>query len=272
MNELAMFQRFWREVGNKVGHIVRDQGGRLLFSEDLQVEQLASGDRKISILEPIMFYSAPYKGGSKKPSARRAIFIDGTFQLRIGGDTLDLVQAACNLAVYDTEEVAKQSYILKLVDSMHFDMEDSQSQNEFHPMFHAQRGYSTMITRAKVVKRAMTATRLTEDQIEVIPGDQSLEFMRLPTPQMDMLSVLATVVADVFCHKKSSRPVKDAFHELLKKLLEYKNVARDGLSSRVLAQRWSDRPPFAAAHWYKEVSGLGMPVEPQRSAQASGIA
>lgn len=271
MSEFALFQRFWREVGNKIEQIVKERGGRLLFSDDLQIEHLLSGDRKIFIREPIMFYSAPYKGASTKPSARRAIFIDGMFKLRANGGTHDLVQAACNLVIYDTEELANQSYKLTLVDSMHFDMEDAQSQSEFHPMFHAQRGYSTMITHAKVVARSMAATHLTEDKIEVIDRDQSLDSMRLPTPQMDMLSVLATVVADFFCHKDSNRRVKDAFHELLKKLLVHHNVARDCLSSRVLAQRWNSRPPFAAAHWYKEVSGLGMPVEPQRPGQGTVV-
>ena len=271
MSNIALFQRFWRLVGNKIGYIVREQNGRLLFSDDLRIELLASGDHMISILEPIMFYSAPYKSGSRKQNARRAIFVDGSFHLRANDGTFDLVKATCNLVVYDNEEVAGQSYTLKLVDSMHFDMEDSQLQSEFHPMFHAQRGYSTMITHDKVVARAKTATRMTEEQITVIPGDQSLEFMRLPTPQMDMLSVLATVVADFFCHKKSSRPEKDAFHELLKNLLTHNNLARSGLSSQVLARRWNDRPPFSAAHWYKEVSGLGMPVEPQRPAQAAKV-
>lgn len=267
MSELALFQRFWRDFLKQLVFIVNEQGGRLLAPATLQITPRGSDLQHVSILEPIMFYNAPYKAGSRKGTAKRAIFVDGNFELAASVSGYSLVAAACNLLVYDTEEVAGQSYVLTLADSLHFDMENAQSQNDFHPMFHVQRGYSAMIGPDIVSRRAQVASRLTNDKIEVKNGAQSVENLRLPTPQMDLLSVLTTVIADFFCHKGSSRPEKDAFHELLKSLLSNKNLVCDGVSAKTLAKRWEVRPPFAAGHWYKEGSGLGRPDQARGSAQ-----
>lgn len=255
MSTVNLFRRFWRDVGSDIRLVVR-RHATLLFPDQLGLRDLDGGDQEIYLHQPVMFYGAPLRGGSHKPGGRRALFVDGTFRVRANAGGFDLVQASCNLVVYDTVEVASESYTLTLVDSMHFDIEHADAQNEFHPMFHAQRGYSTLITRDKVVGQAMTASRLPEDKIHVKGGEMNLEFVRLPCPQMDMLSVLATVVADFFCHKdRTTRPEKDAFRALLKRLLGVKNPFRESLSSKALSRRWQDRPPFAASHWYKESGG-----------------
>lgn len=255
MSAVSLFGRFWRDVGSDIKKVVK-RHATLLFPDQLGLRDLDGGDQEIYLHEPVMFYGAPLRGGSHKPGGRRALFVDGTFRVRATARGFDLVQAACNLVVYDTVEVANESYTLTLVDSMHFDIEPADAQSEFHPMFHAQRGYSTLITPAKVVAQAMMASHLPEDKIHLEGAEMNLEFVRLPCPQMDMLSVLATVVADFFCNKdQTTRPEKDAFHALLKRVLGEKNPMRESLSSKALSRRWQDRPPFAASHWYKESGG-----------------
>jgi hypothetical protein len=255
MSSPALFQRFWRDVGADI-KVVVDRHATVLFPDEMGIRDVGGGEQEFYLHEPVMFYGAPLKGGSRKAGGRRAIFVDGTFRVRPIEGGFELVQGACNLVVYDSVEAANTSYELTLIDAMHFDIEAAEAQREFHPIFHAQRGYSTLITRDKVIGRAMAATRMTEDKIAVDDRPVNLEFVRLPSPQMDMLSVLATVVADFFCSKEHSRrQEKDAFHCLLKRLLGEKNPMRESVSSKALSKRWGDRPPFAAAHWYKESGG-----------------
>lgn len=264
MSNLALFQRFWRDYLNRLDKIVSAQGARLVAPDQLQFVTRDDGSQWVSLLEPVMLYNTPYKAGSRKGTAKRAIFVDGTFCFRNDDTGAELLGASCNLLVYDTQEVAGESYALALVDSLHFDMEKAQAQKDFHPMFHVQRGYSTLISPHKVRERARFATKLTPEKVTLDDRAQSVENLRLPTPQMDLLSVLSTVVADFFCHEDSSRAEKDAFYELLKALMDVKNPALCGSSAQVLERRWGVRPPFAAAHWYREGSGLGRPGQAPR--------
>lgn len=258
MTKFGVFKRYWGDVGTKVDSIVKRRGARAYIPALVHYEDKGDACYKLSFDAPAFFYNAPQKGSSTKTgqSHRQGIFIDGTFTVSEAGGTTVLVNASCNLAIYDTEDITGESYTLRLIDSMHFDMENGETQSEFHPMFHVQRGHSVLITPDKIVSKVAEVTRLSSDKVRIVNDGSSMGsgYVRLPTPQMDYLSVLATVVADFFCSEgQSDRSTKDEFRALLKLLLGVRNIMRDGKPSQVLRKRWkNDEPPFSACHWYAE--------------------
>lgn len=254
MKKFTAFKRFWSDVGKKVDLIVRRRAGAKVFVPELSpFEDLGNGDYKLSFVKPAFFFNAPQKASSTRAgvSHRQDIFVDGTFTVHESDGEAILISASCTLWIYDIEHIANESYTLTLVDAMHFDME-SEPQSEFHPMFHAQRRPSRSVGTQVIVESVVHATRLDAEKVTV-RNDEScigLPHIRLPTPQMDYLGVLALVVADFFC--QPDRDSKDAFRKLLQDLLGKKNIMREGKSSKALQSRWNGDRPFGCPHWYTE--------------------
>jgi len=78
--------------------------------------------------------------------------------------------------------------------------------------------------------------------------------LRIPTPQMDYMSVLTMVIADHFCDERWSTDVHRGFIMLLRQVMHASNPARSSKQSQNLEQRWNPelRGPFCASHWYAE--------------------
>lgn len=257
MESFGLFKRYWNDTGQKVDALVRRRtGARAYIPAPVQFQDLGQGCFKLAFDAPAFFYNVPQKGSSTRagPSHRQAIFVDGAFTVCEADDKVILTDASCNMEIYETRHVAGESFTLRRVDAMHFDME-SETQSEFHPMFHVQRGASATITPGMIIDKVAEVTHLDRDRIQFSEGGVplGLSYVRLPTPQMDYFSVLATITADFFCSEgQSDRNTKDEFRALLRSLLGSKNLTRDGRSSKVLSKRWNVDLPFGAGHWYAE--------------------
>lgn len=144
---------------------------------------------------------------------------------------------------------------LSLLEAMHFDIEpNALHQSPFHPMFHVQFGTNNHWNVDILKGRVAELMKIEINQVEI---DRSKAMptrdVRIPTPQMDYLSMLVMVVADYFCDKKGTHEVKTGFKNLIQKVMNSKNIARTGKQSRELEGRWTDPDkPFSAGHWYQE--------------------
>ena len=257
MKSFARFQRHWNDTGKKIDALVKRRAGARAFAPTpVRFQDVGDSCFKLTFDAPFFFYNVPQKGSSTKlgKSHRQAIFVDGTFTVcEIEGNVV-LAGASCSLEIYKTVDLAGESFILQRVDAMHFDMEDD-PQSAFHPIFHVQRGPSSTITSSMIIDKVAVATRLDREKISVSTEEipLGLSHVRLPTPQMDYFSVLATVTADFFCSEgQSDRDTKEQFRSLLKFLLGSQNLTRDGSASKRLCNRWTADLPFGAAHWYAE--------------------
>jgi hypothetical protein len=257
MESFGLFKRYWKDTGQRVDALVRRRtGARAYIPNPIQFQDIGEGCFKLAFDAPAFFYNVPQKGSSTKAgsSHRQAIFVDGAFTVCEIDNRVMLANASCNLEIYETREIAGESFTLRLVDAMHFDME-SDKQSAFHPMFHVQRGASATITKDMIISKVAEITHLDKEKIQFDEGNipLGLSYVRLPTPQMDYFSVLATITADFFCSEgQSDRNTKDEFRVLLRSLLSSKNITRDGRSSQALCRRWNADLPFGASHWYAE--------------------
>ncbi len=205
----------------------------------------------ISFAEPVVVWNAPMRGSSGNTRIKRAIVMDGQFSFK--GDVLD--NGSANLEVYETNPSDDGQWIMTLLDAMHFDVEAKSLQTPFHPMFHVQFGKNKRIDEAEICRIVSGLGRMDATRIQIIRSLATpSRDVRIPTPQMDYMSVLAMVVADYFCDTHSGREIRTGFRNLLKKVMHASNPARSSRQSRNLEQRWNpeSRGPFCASHWYQE--------------------
>ncbi|HCF0510585.1 hypothetical protein ACM70I_12685 [Pseudomonas aeruginosa] len=245
-----MFKRHVDDVHNAAKIVIQKQNATPVWP-NLLSENTGEAEIRIEFAEPAILWNAPIRGSSSTASlAKRAIVMGGSFCFKEG--TFDM-GAAC-LEVYSITRLAG-AYKLKLLEAMHFDTEPNAQQSPFHPMFHVQFGKNNHWDIAKLQARVAEVARIDANKIEI---DRELTSftrdMRIPTPQMDYLSMLVMVIADYFCEKNSTREVKTGFKKVLKKVMDSRNPARYGRQSNRLAQRWSNQAanPFCASHWYEE--------------------
>jgi hypothetical protein len=78
-------------------------------------------------------------------------------------------------------------------------------------------------------------------------------YLRLPTPQMDLFSVMTMVIADFFCNGGDRNPkVRDQFQAILGWLVHENNAAREGVAAGVIRERSQSGGFTSSAHWYPE--------------------
>ncbi|MGA6182972.1 hypothetical protein ACPEH1_17820 [Stenotrophomonas sp. NPDC077421] len=167
-----------------------------------------------------------------------------------------MIEARANLAVYHLEQPTPRTCKLSLLDSMHFDVEKI-PQKPFHPIFHVQRGHIKQPgwSLDQLKSRVSHATGLTRESITIDdPRIVACRDVRIPTPQMDYISVLLTVVADFFGEDAARHQIKTGFRALLKHVRNGENIARKAQQAEILERRWtaSDPSDFCVAHWYGE--------------------
>lgn len=248
--DLSLFRRHVSEIHRAAGIVIaRQQRSSVIWPEFKQIDNGADGT-VLEFAKPAIIWNAPYRA-SAKGAAKRAIAMTGSFSFKNG--VFD--RGSAHLEVYESS-IFEGRLTLTLLEAMHFDIESGEEQTAFHPMFHVQFGKSKRWDDTTLRGQAQLLSRIKPENIEVIRDvKMPVRDVRIPTPQMDYLSVLVMVIADYFCEKDSAREVKIGFQGLLKAVMSSKNSARVGRQSQTLEKRWIDKTtdrPFAAGHWYGE--------------------
>jgi hypothetical protein len=274
-----MLQRYWQEWQPKLEPLVKAKGAKLHFPTALR--QVGRTDTTVTLRpdQPICISNAPEKASSRR-AGKQVIFIDGSFEILLNDARPHLVRPTCNITIFKSTEVAAESLNLELVDALHFDVEVPPGDADckrFHPIFHAQRGESLTDERCKQVLGEVF--HLEPHQIRIDEKNKAVlgtAYLRLPTPQLDLFSVLTMVAADYFCNagdaerdrgldgiqatrgaaagaaRHDRTNVVELFVAVLKLLRGPENVAREGNSSRALLTRLAGADHLSMGHWYPE--------------------
>lgn len=279
MAAIDKLQRYWQQWGDKLEPLVKGKGARLDFPAKLR---RLGGTEKSDVFaptRPICITNAPNKASTKfRNSHRLAIFING--DLEISKDPDDpCINHRCNITIFKYTEMPGVSVHLEMLDAMHFDVDATDKKTgkrtHFHPIFHVQRGLSLddetcRDTLADILH--MSPDAITVDQSN--KAALGTPYLRIPTPQLDMFSVLTLVAADYFCNpgdairdekhdeaaangdhkaKYAHRSnAKALFVELLNLLRNSSNIAREGVSSVELRDRLTSAGLLSTACWYPE--------------------
>lgn len=251
MENFALFNQHVAGIHQAARIVIEKQQGSKAVWPALTLKDV--DDEGLSIVEfaaPVILWNAPIRASSKATQTKRAIVMDGSFCFK--KNIFD--RGGASLEVYSVNR-HQGGYDLHLLEAMHFDIEPHTQQSPFHPMFHVQFGKNHRWDLAALQSSVADLTKLSAGQVTIhrqlaVPTRD----VRIPTPQMDYLSMLVMVIADYFCEKNSTHEVKAGFKNLLKKVMNPKNSARNGRQSIRLAQRWGtqDAQPFCASHWYEE--------------------
>jgi hypothetical protein len=168
-------------------------------------------------------------------------------------------KAECNVSFYVCKPEGN-GYTLTFFDAMHFDFEQPDSQTAFHPIFHVQRGVSRDVNDQTV--RDLFNSHLHVDQADVTIIENTSQnlgtpYLRLPTPQLDMFSVITLIMADFFCNGGDIARDKQLiphFRAILDYLRHESNIIREGHGSKTLRNRilGETTQHLSAAHWYGE--------------------
>ncbi len=280
MATTTMLQRYWQQWEPKLEALVKDKGAKLTFPAGLiQEKGSRDGTAILRPKMPVCISNAPEKASSRR-AGKQVILIDGSFEVNVADKAPHLVKPTCNVTIFRSEELPTEKLTLDLVESMHFDMEapfDDEDRKQFHPIFHAQRGESLTADRCKEVLGEVY--HLGPEQIHIEVKNKAVigtPYLRLPTPQLDLFSVMTIVAADFFCnagdaqrdrriddaqrknggrlgsarHDRSN--VVDRFVSILDLLRKPENVARAGDSSLALFTRITKDDHISTGHWYPE--------------------
>lgn len=265
---IAKLERFWQKWESPLQQLVQARGGaKLIFPTrlDQSVPTEGSSTYTVKPTQPIAIFNAPTKASSTRGSndaLRLAIFIHGSFDMHVTDDEVVMTKADCNVSFFKSK-IEGHVTTLTLFDALHFDFELSENQTSFHPIFHAQRGVSRNVTEPVIRKiwDAQYKRGRAELAIEIAhpPGTP---YLRLPTPQLDIFSVITLILADFFCNpgdkEKGNPHTEKRFKELLKLLMSSENLVRDGKGARSLMARFHREEPayMSTAHWYAESCSL----------------
>lgn len=250
MTDFVKFKRQVEVVHNAANIVIANRNAKVRWPE-LEEEDRGVEGKYIAFKNPAVLWDAPLRKTGVNSRARRAIVMDGHFYF--DGDIFN--RGGAHLEVYSTHKSSDGRWEMKLIETMHFDFEYKLPQTAFHPMFHVQFGKSKRLDEAVIATIVCELARIKPDQLRL---DRSIETdtrdVRIPTPQMDYMSVLAMVIADYFCDSHCSSEVTTGFITLLRKVMLASNPARSSRQSKNLEQRWNpdQRGPFCASHWYAE--------------------
>jgi len=249
------FHRYWSEWEGKLDLPITKCGAKLCFPKALSQVAVGNGLIKFTPVTPICIYKAPQKSASRKRngSHMQTIFITGDFTLRDVEEPPYLVSANCSISFFDTKIEQDGCHVLQERDAMHFDIESCDQPRAFHPVFHVQHDRSNALIDDDIKTLIAQVSRSEKNMIQVVrDGVIGVQHLRVPTPQMDIFSVLTMVVADFFCKdgEKDER-VKQSFISVLEQLGHQNNFARHGVVAEELRER-AEATYFSPQFWYPE--------------------
>ncbi|OYU13774.1 MAG: hypothetical protein CFE38_02025 [Comamonadaceae bacterium PBBC1] len=259
---LASLNRYWGEWETKLQLLVKMKSAKLYFPPCL-VE--AGPDHQFGHFtytpkDPICLFNAPYKASTNRTAAasnKLIIFINGNFEILPGSkkDEAHTVRSTtCNITFY-ISTINEKKLELSFFDALHFDHEIDGKVNAFHPVFHAQRGATNSLTDELIREMVSKNLSYTAENIKIDNENIKnigMPYLRLPTPQLDLLSALTLVMADFFCNGGSNdKRIKTSFQTILSHLRKIEAIMGIGLTSNALKNR-IDVQPISTAHWYEE--------------------
>lgn len=275
MSNTGHLYQYWYKWESKLRTLLEARGARLLFpairekpgTRDAANPNILTFD----LITPICILDAPQKASTTRSTKRMHILIDGTFKFDEAASYPCLLHAGCNVTLFDRSENDEDGTLeLFLTDALHFDVESPDEKGNrkgFHPFFHAQRGISHNDQVVREVFAAATRRDVGEVRVDQTAKDKiGHPYLRIPTPQLDLFSVMTMIVADCFCNPgevdsvtkpKVTRPGDESraevlFVDLLKLLTEGSNIVREGNTARALKQRVTAADLMSAGHWYPE--------------------
>lgn len=258
----SSINRYWREWESKLQLLVKTKSATLCFPYGLieNGPHHKSGHFTYSLAEPICLFNAPYKASSNRTTAalnKLIIFINGSFDIILGSkidEAHSVRSTTCNITFY-VSTIIDEKLQLSFFDALHFDHEITGDVKAFHPVFHAQRGTTNSLNNELIKKMISKNLHYTLENIEIDDankGNIGMPYLRLPTPQLDVLSALTLVMADFFCNGGSSdKKIKDNFQSILTHLIKIEEIMGNCLTSSALKRR-IDVQPISTAHWYQE--------------------
>jgi hypothetical protein len=260
----SKLQRYWSGWDAKLKPLINGKNGaRLFFPEVLEHGDVKDGRVVVRPTSPIFIHNAPSKASSKRAKETRlAIFIAGSFEVSTADELPCMHKADCNVTFYSCRPEG-EGWALAFFDAMHFDFEVHDAQTAFHPIFHVQRGVSRDVNDEVV--RTLFHEHLHVDRnkvhiAEVESKGLGSPYLRLPTPQLDMFSVMTLLMADFFCNGgeiADNAKLVPHFRAILDYLRHETNVIKEGAGSQVLRERMEAETSrhMSAAHWYAESIG-----------------
>lgn len=247
----AKFLKYWRTLQDRVNLIVGTVSSSKAKWPEPKMVASQSGMLEISLPKPLAIYNALPKASSGRSGLnhRYLILIDGTFTYH----NENLIKTTCHLAIYSQKDLTDSSVTLALFDAMHFDAESMSNLTAYHPIFHVQRGRSNTMNDSLVKELYIDHFHRLTDVTVTSTTETGTPYLRLPTPQMDLFSVIAVTIADFYCNPGDrSSAVKQRFTSLLEHLNCKTNLARQSEQSSSLYQKFVKQEYSASAHWYPE--------------------
>ncbi|HEX7643032.1 MAG TPA: hypothetical protein VF472_12570, partial [Burkholderiaceae bacterium] len=216
-------------------------------------------------LEFGVHYTPTKASSTRDKLTKLAIFISGSFEVSTAEDQPCMDRANCNVTFYTCRPDGEEGFVLAFFDAMHFDFEFANKQTAFHPIFHVQRGVSNNVGDETVRGLFNEHLHVDRDKVrfeDVQGAGLGTPYLRLPTPQLDMFSVMTLIMADFFCN--GGKVDEDAklvpqFRAILDYLRHEHNIIREGHGSKTLKARIDAESTkhVSAAHWYLECMDSG---------------
>lgn len=250
MTDFAKFKRHVGEVQRAANVIIEKRKAKARWPT-LREEDRGEAGKFFAFEKPAILWDAPLRKTGLDSRNKRAIVLDGHFYFK----EAVFYGSGVHLEVYATERQADGHVQMKLLDTMHFDFEPHSNQTAFHPIFHVQFARSKRLKSEEIIPIVCELGNVSLEKLSLIRElDTPMRDVRIPTPQMDYMSVLAMVVADYFCDTNWSREVNRGFVQLLRQVMHASNPARSSSQSQNLEGRWMPQSdiPFCASHWYAE--------------------
>ncbi|MDR6696272.1 hypothetical protein [Stenotrophomonas sp. 1337] len=250
MTDFAKFRRQVDEVHKAATTVIESRNARVRWQK-LKEQDKGEEGKCIGFEHPSVLWDVPLRKTSVESRIKRAIVMDGHFYFT--GDVF--YRGGVNLEVYETRRQSDGMVNMNLLDTMHFDFEYNAMQTAYHPMFHVQFGKVKRFDEDFIKKTVCELGSIEHEKMNLDRGlNTPMRDVRIPTPQMDYMSVLAMVIADYFCEGRSPAAVRNGFVKLLRQVMNASNPARSSRQSHSLEQRWTQctRGPFCASHWYEE--------------------
>lgn len=259
--EYGSFAKFWQEWEGKLTPMIQKRQGKLHFAK-LYGPSTEGGRATFELKEPIVITQVPQKSASSKKK-HHAIFILGKFVFDRVNDATPpvLINASASITIYNVARTNDNEISAEMFEAVHFDMEDASAQKPFHPIFHAQRGSDNRLNPEALTPALARGWRIRNEGVTIedvqVPGTP---YLRLPTPQLDLFSVLTMLIADFFCHipdPKQKKPPENPnvlaeFKSLLTLLADKRNLASEGACSAAVAARKGGGAFPSSGYWYAE--------------------
>jgi hypothetical protein len=242
MSTKRRFRNSWHDLGNSVRAFINDAdaGAAQAHWPDLDLDD-HEGILSARLAEPVVLHGWPPRAGSKK-SLKLVIAIEARVSV-VADEPSELHSYGTKVSYF----CIRPDNLRKLcrLDSFHYDMDTRGLCG--HPVFHAQPYSGIDAARMRAVEMFKD---FEIDDANTEHG--SIQNIRIPTAQLDLISVFAMLIADHFLHAADAE-IDDAFTNFIKKssIMKSPLMARtDPSIERFLHRVMDGGADVRSCHWY----------------------